>query len=78
MATKTKTVRVAVVHNDQGHYAAGGLWEHGERPDDASLIAEARTGLDAGKFPHACIVEIELPISEPLKITVRKVKAVKT
>lgn len=86
--TKTKTVkvRVGMIYDRDGRFAAGGWWTRGERLDDASLIADAGRGLvaDANEFPYACVIDIELPIPTPIPtpvvgkvLQVKAVKAVK-
>lgn len=67
---KTVTVKVTVIYDEKGRYVAAGMRTNGKRPDRRALICDA-------EFPHACIVDIELPIPEPLKGKVKKVKAVK-
>lgn len=86
MPTKTKTqtvkVRIAVVYNDEREYQAGGYRNAANKHfSDSALVNDAHRGswtLDKSELPHACIVDIELPIPKPLKGKVRKVKAVKT
>lgn len=75
----TVKVRVAVIYNKKGGYQAGGDWLCGKRPLDHHLIGEVKDIAcgNAEDLPHACIVEIELPIPEPLKGKVIKVKQVK-
>ncbi len=77
--TKAKTVkaRVAVIYDAKGRYQAGGYWTLGVRPSDDNLIADAREAVPTAMqdMPHACIVDIELPVP---KLFVGKVRRVKT
>lgn len=81
-ATKAKTVKVVVFWDDKGHYAAGGEYSpyHKTKPTRDTLLAQSDNIGEYGAedLPHACIVDIELPIPEPLVGKVVKVKAVKT
>ncbi len=77
-ATKTVKVRVAVVFNDKGEYRLHALAR--VRPlSNSKLIAETydRTSGGRTRYPHACIVTIELPIPKLLVGKVLSVKAVK-
>lgn len=78
--TKAKTVRarIAVIYDGKGKYQAGGYCV-GVGPSDAALIADARqVAPDSLKnSPHACIVDIELPIPKPIEGKVLSVETVK-
>ncbi|MCK5641160.1 MAG: hypothetical protein KAJ19_10195 [Gammaproteobacteria bacterium] len=74
---KTAKVRVSVLYDDKGHYVAAGRWTYGKRLNEAGLIEDAtNVGVSDG-LPHACIVDIELPIPKRLVGKVLTVKAVK-
>lgn len=81
--TKAKTVkvRVAVVYSDKGEYQGGGYrnaankhFSDGRLVDDAH---EASWTNNRDELPHACLVDIELPIPKPAKPLVGKVLKVK-
>lgn len=74
----TVKVRVAVVYDGEGDYQAGG-YSLGAPLGDSDLIDDAKhiSSTGSANLPHACIVEIELPIPKPLVGKVLSVKAVK-
>lgn len=76
---KTVTVRVAVIYDANGQYQAGGYATTRRRSVDYNLIVDARQSAPSTieNLPHACIVEIELPIPEPAEPLVGKVLSVK-
>lgn len=76
---KTVKTRVAVIYNAEGKYQAGG-YEQRRRLSDAELIGDAKNldwTTNPNELPHACIVDIELPIPEPLEGKVLNVRQVK-
>ena len=77
---KTVTVRVSVLYDRKGLYVAGGRRTPASgRLSEASLIQDAKdTGYTTDDLPHVAVVDIELPIPEPLVGKVRRVKEVKT
>jgi hypothetical protein len=79
-ATKTVKVRVAVVYSNTGDYQAGGYRNKSARClSDGQMVGDAHSSswTDKDELPHACIVDIELPIPKPLVGKVLNVKAVK-
>ena len=74
-ATKTVKARIVMAFDEHGHFEIEGEWVGGKRETDESRIAKMR---DWTTLPHFCIVDIDLPIPEPLVGQVKEVKAVKT
>lgn len=76
---KTRKARIIVFYDSDGHYAAAGETAFGVAPtipDKKQLLAES-DNMAVEELPHACIVDVELPIPELSKAKVVKVRQVK-
>lgn len=75
---KTVKAKVVVFYDAKGHYTAAGDWfpYHKKKPSNDILLGES-DNVGAEDLPHVCIVDIELPLPQPPKAKVLKVKQVK-